>query len=347
MAGVRCFRMSKRLHFDWWYVGLETFARVMLLISGLLLLTLKSPFVREVQETDWHLYSYLYAAGQIPAKREMFPTLDTMGYTVMVVVVVGVVMPILLRKTRKWSLRLVIEDFTLYLMGVSLALLLNWNATELIKRFYGRLRPDFLGRCRGNDRSMWPAEWGLGQTVPPIPECVYDPSVFPFDSGVWSEELTDGRMSFPSAHASFIWTGWFFPAVYIWSKLGLFSNIGALRVAIPAAFCIFPLIVTISRTSDYQHHVEDVLAGAVFGIFFAFVSCAFYFPLRLKPIAENFYRYYDSTKPGDMYIEKDGLRFIADTPTLSSERLDPVASTPASLYESSALDCEDSGVSQV
>ena len=325
-SSVRCCFMSKRLHFDYLYIICEVLARVSLLLVAILVATLKSPFIREVQQDDWSLYSYPYADGQIPSQKEMFPTMDAVFYTGLASVAVAIAVPVLLLKIKKWSLRLVIEDFTLYLMGVSLALLLNWNATELIKRFYGRLRPDFLGRCRGNDRSMWPAEWGLGQTVPPIPECAYDPSVFPFHSEVWDREMKEARMSFPSGHTSFIWTGWFFPAVYLWSKLGLFSNIGALRVAIPAAFCIFPLIVSISRTSDYQHHVEDVLAGSVFGIFFAFVSCAFYFPLRLKPIAENFYRYYDSTKPGDMYIEKDALRFIADTPTLSSERLDPVAS---------------------
>lgn len=301
--------MNKRLHFDWWYIVFEVVARGLLITSGLLIVLLKRPFVREVQPEDWKNHMFPYVHGQTPALSEMFPTLNSVFYTALASIFVSVAMPLVFFYGKRFSARLVIEDCVLFWMGFSLCLLLNWNATEVVKRFYGRLRPDYLGRCQGNDKSQWPVNWNMGLTIPLIPECAFNTNMS-LTSSKWNYEIEDGRMSFPSGHSSFMWAGWFYPAVYVFSRLGLFANIGALRLVLPSAFCFFPLIVSLSRTSDYQHHVEDIFVGSLFGIISAFVSCAFYFPLRLRPVAENFYAYYDSRKVGDAYVEKSAVRFI-------------------------------------
>ncbi|CAL1714235.1 unnamed protein product [Somion occarium] len=135
--------------------------------------------------------------------------------------------------------------------------------TEALKNRVGRLRPDFLSRCK------------------------------------WSEELhacrgkldkvLDGRRSFPSGHSSTAFSGMIFLFLWLAGVTGAWcfsrsipsrSLLGS-RIArvcftlLPIAFATW---VAISRVEDYRHHKEDVIVGSLIGIGTATMAYLIYFP---------------------------------------------------------------------
>ena len=80
--------------------------------------------------------------------------------------------------------------------------------------------------------------------------------------------IIEGRKSFPSGHSSFSFAAWGFVFFYIAGKLGTFHcsrPISTWRLLLPLIFLLVPLSIALSRTSDYHHHWQDVLAGSVLG----------------------------------------------------------------------------------
>lgn len=133
---------------------------------------------------------------------------------------------------------LVIEEAMNFLWGASLALEMTFILSELIKNTYGRLRPDYLSRCFGNDKSLWP-HLDVSK-MPPIPDCI--------DTGIKENELLDGRKSFPSSHTSLSFAVYGYLALFIHRKLCQIKNTGSLRLVAPTLILCFPLFIGITRT---------------------------------------------------------------------------------------------------
>ena len=98
--------------------------------------------------------------------------------------------------------------------------------------------------------------------------------------------LTKGRRSFISGHSANAWVACFFLALYLWGKLRAFTSQKknqSLRVLPGIFLCLFALWVIISRTSDYRHHVEDVVCGSLVGIFVAWLIYFQYYPSLTNP----------------------------------------------------------------
>ncbi|EJD41799.1 PAP2-domain-containing protein [Auricularia subglabra TFB-10046 SS5] len=116
---------------------------------------------------------------------------------------------------------------------------------EMLKNRVGRLRPDFLDRCK------WDAA---------ISACTGN-----------AEKVRDGRRSFPSGHSSSAFTGLGFVALLLAHKLlaaptgsGLVASRLA-RISIVFAPLVLAGWIAVSRVEDYRHHVEDVFAGSLIG----------------------------------------------------------------------------------
>ncbi|EJF57189.1 lipid phosphate phosphatase 1 [Dichomitus squalens LYAD-421 SS1] len=140
--------------------------------------------------------------------------------------------------------------------------------TEALKNRVGRLRPDFLHRCK------WDKE---------LKACTGE-----------LEKVMDGRRSFPSGHASTAFAGMTFLALYL---AGL---TGAWRLAQPAqggsllrsklarlVLTLLPLgfatWVAVSRVEDYRHHKEDVIVGSLLGVVCATICYLIYWPNPFAP----------------------------------------------------------------
>jgi diacylglycerol diphosphate phosphatase/phosphatidate phosphatase len=143
--------------------------------------------------------------------------------------------------------------------------------TEFLKNRVGRLRPDFLARCR------WDAA---------LQTCTGKHGV-----------ILDGRKSFPSGHASGAFSGMTFLSLWLagntaaWcfqSRLPARSvrstRIG--RLVLTLLPMLWALFVAVSRIEDYRHHKEDVIVGSLIGIFSSSVCYLVFWPNPLS--ARNF-----------------------------------------------------------
>ncbi|KAH9930322.1 phosphatidic acid phosphatase type 2/haloperoxidase [Fomitopsis serialis] len=136
-------------------------------------------------------------------------------------------------------------------------------ATEVLKNRVGRLRPDFLSRCK------WDKE---------LKACAGD-----------LETILDGRRSFPSGHSSTAFSGMMFLSLWLAGITGawcitrpaaarsfLASRLARLSLScLPLAFATW---VAVSRVEDYRHHKEDVIVGGLLGTACAVICYLTYWP---------------------------------------------------------------------
>lgn len=135
-------------------------------------------------------------------------------------------------------------------------ILLNLLLKFLIHIIVGRARPDFFWRCFPN-----------GEITSDL-HC----------TGDLKSELS-GRMSFPSGHTSFAFTGFGFQALYIMGKFQVFNKRGhSLRLVISIFPLLIALLVGISRTCDYHHHWQDVTVGSMIGFGVTYLCYRQYYP---------------------------------------------------------------------
>eukprot|EP01105_Mastigella_eilhardi_P012375 TRINITY_DN2838_c0_g1_i7.p2 TRINITY_DN2838_c0_g1~~TRINITY_DN2838_c0_g1_i7.p2 ORF type:complete len:191 (-),score=22.20 TRINITY_DN2838_c0_g1_i7:72-644(-) len=137
--------------------------------------------------------------------------------------------------------------------NAALSLLYSWGLahtfTSVGKVFAGRYRPNYL-------------------------DMLEDLSISGDSDKEWN-----GRMSFPSGHATIMFAGCTWMALYMAGKLKCFTNKGG--EAWKSALCVGPLMAAwlgaITRTRDYHHDFSDILAGSIIGACGAFVSYFCYF----------------------------------------------------------------------
>jgi membrane-associated phospholipid phosphatase len=199
------------------------------------------PVHREILEQDMPLYSHK-------------PSSNTVTTPELITISIGVPLVTMMM----WAIsRKDVSDLTSGLLSLSLSFALNGVVTNVLKIAVGRPRPDFIWRC--------------------------------FPGGVVSEDLTcngslqdirEGRKSFPSGHASWMFTGFVFTSLYFAGKLFVFSskrghslNLVATLVPILGA-----TLVGVSRIRDRRHHWDDVVVGAVIGSVMACLAYFQYYP---------------------------------------------------------------------
>lgn len=312
--------LPKQFCYDWVFICNELFLRLIIVTIGIFFQFLYPVFIREVQGKDWPDYAYPYKEHQ------MFS--EALASAVVCLTVIAVLGGgvCLLRYCGKWTWRLCIEESVLFFLGCTLSAALSFMACTLIKKMYGRLRPDYLSRCFGNnDPDQWMAannftSWG---DVPDVPICNTKAGNFHLSS----QSLDDGRMSFPSGHTSLSFAIVGFAALWSYSKLCLFSNWGSWRIAIPFGQLMIPTTIAVSRTSDYRHHPSDVLGATIIGAGIAILCYCFYFPLTMTPLAVTLYQCHARQTPTAKLYVTDAAKFWHPTP-MSSTSVPSKSSTP-------------------
>jgi membrane-associated phospholipid phosphatase len=157
-------------------------------------------------------------------------------------------------------------------------------ATEFIKSFAGRLRPNFFALCdyQGYRNAVATNNFTeyLSLTHPGIPGNM---SL----CRATQREILEAQFSFPSGHASLIWCGMTFIAIYVLYVLHHYSP--RQNMAKGILCCIFvstAVLVTVTRTRDFWHNFDDVLAGALIGF-----SCSVLaFSLNYHPVVSSLYK---------------------------------------------------------
>ncbi|KAF8275089.1 phosphatidic acid phosphatase type 2/haloperoxidase [Lactarius quietus] len=156
-------------------------------------------------------------------------------------------------------------------LGLVLSLSLAGVVTQVVKVTVGRTRPDILDRCRPDS----------GTTDPP-----FGLSSVAICHQSDQSLLNDGFMSFPSGHSSLSFAGLAFLSLYVAGKLHLFDSRGHMLKAWLSVIPLFgAALVAISRTMDYRHHWEDVVAGSFLGILTAYFSYRLYYPYLSSELA--------------------------------------------------------------
>ena len=161
------------------------------------------------------------------------------------------------------------------IVGLLLAVTLGFAVTNALKNSVGAFRPDFRARC-------WPNGAKTAWEAPGIPKCASNHDV---------RLVSEGRKSFPSGHASVAFSGLAFASAVVAERLAVFGGSAdsaakniqpapAWRLAAAAAPVALALTVSVSRVTDYMHHVEDVVGGGVIGLAAARAAWAAKRPFR-------------------------------------------------------------------
>ncbi|XP_064465762.1 phospholipid phosphatase 5-like [Ornithodoros turicata] len=200
------------------------------------------PFRRKIQPEEEWLYKF--------PRTESYVTTTSLWVIVFTFPVVVILTVYLYIKDK--------GDLIQATLGLSLALCLNGIITNVIKVSVGRPRPDFFFRCFPD---------GVGSLSRPC-------------TGP-DRDVVEGLKSFPSGHSSFSFTSLGFTALYLFGKLGTFQTNKrqqAWRLVLPASLLLWAVTVAVSRTCDYHHHWQDVLAGSLLGLSVAFLCYRQYYP---------------------------------------------------------------------
>ncbi|KAK9369985.1 phosphatidic acid phosphatase type 2/haloperoxidase [Lipomyces kononenkoae] len=223
---------------------------VFLLLGGFMVLTDMTPFQSMFTLDDPSL-QHPYATTERVSSKDgvMLSTIIGIGIIVLFV-------PLLHRK-RNWR-----HVMNVSLLSLALSLILTEFATELLKNFIGRPRPDFIARCL-------PAPGTPLHELVGIEVCT-NPS---------AKVISDGFRSTPSGHTSNAFAGLGWLSAWIAGQLRVFRHGTELfRTMLALLPFLGALLIALSRIEDYRHHITDIIFGGLLGALIAWYSYRKFFP---------------------------------------------------------------------
>jgi len=160
------------------------------------------------------------------------------------------------------------KELRIFLLGVFAAQMV----TGVIKQYAGRLRPHFIEVCSPSPELT---EDMCGSFISPIYvtnyTCPGNADRFDNDLEEMKKRVREGRLSFPSGHASLACFGAVFAILYI--QLRFVRQLAHLpRALLQLLPFLYAFFCCVSRVTDNKHHVTDVLAGACLGTLFAIAA---------------------------------------------------------------------------
>ncbi|KAG5507578.1 hypothetical protein JKF63_06527 [Porcisia hertigi] len=195
------------------------------------------PFCRTVDWSDPSI-NHPYA------RKEGFPTYSLPIATILIIFLyVGC--ELCVRSGRHEGKRNMWLHINGWVLAHLLSIALAYAMTSALKLYAGRLRPDFLSRLR--KEGITEVTWA---TMTRDEQC---------------RAAREGRLSFPSGHSSVAFSGYVPPSMYLMGLMRTFKGGRLWLVTVSLLLLILPMAIAISRTVDYRHHFDDVLAGAICG----------------------------------------------------------------------------------
>ncbi|RIA83812.1 phosphatidic acid phosphatase type 2/haloperoxidase [Glomus cerebriforme] len=204
-------------------------------------------------------------------------------------------------------------------LGLLMGHTLNLMVTEVFKNTVGRPRPDFIDRCQPKEGSVDSPVFGLSNSS----ICTR------------TDLLTDGFKSFLSGHASTSFAGMGFLSLYLAGKLHVFDRKGyTYKGFIVAAPLVVAILIAISRTEDYRHHWQDVLAGSLVGFLLSYFAYHQYYPslhsyaadkpftVRLKRVKPEYradFSFVDGSEFAITVVKNDEEILVKDTRALLAD----------------------------
>jgi len=176
-----------------------------------------------------------------------------------------------------------LNAFVLQLAFVE-ALGLTLAATEFIKPFAGRKRPNFFALCdyHGYRNAVLTNNFTeyLSLTHPGMPGDISNCMAS-------DREIREAQFSFPSGHSSSIWCGMTFLAIYTIYIFHHYSPKNSMAKGLGLLpFLLTATLVSITRTRDYWHNFDDILGGALIG----FASATLAFALNYSSVVASNYQ---------------------------------------------------------
>jgi len=160
-------------------------------------------------------------------------------------------------------------DFCVSLLALSQSVSLTMLVTAIAKKLAGRPRPCFYAMCK----------WVSNATSAPIGQEV---------GSCTSEKLVEweSRQSFPSGHSSFAFAGLGFLSLFLLDRLrrsgrrssqsssgaapvSAWTQVQQLGALLPAGLAMW---IAETRTVDFWHNYDDILAGSVLGAVIAYAA---------------------------------------------------------------------------
>ncbi|XP_072384174.1 phospholipid phosphatase 5 [Diabrotica undecimpunctata] len=202
-----------------------------------------TPVIRHIDEDELWMYRY-------PSVDSYFPRRYLYAVMILVPCLIYLGHYLLYRKDRA-----TIPEIICSVYGLTLAYCIDALLTSVLKLSVGRPRPNFYFRC-------FPEGYGTD-----IDNC----------EGEYHGQM-DGRKSFPSAHATFIFTCMVYMVLHIHNRLELKKPrfLKGIVITLNSGLIIIALLVAASRTADYHHHYTDVIGGAMIGSTTAYIIHTLY-----------------------------------------------------------------------
>lgn len=247
-----------RCGFDW-ELSVQASGRAqasdLLLVGVLVVLSFVTgaiePFQRQFTVGDLTI-SHPYAEHQRVSNHELF-----LYCLVVPFVMISVALLVSTRREKRVGVTYV------SLLGLIVAVFLTSVVTDVLKNFFGRLRPDFLARCV------------------PKPGTPTDVLVLAKDVCTTTKHgrLLDGFRTTPSGHSSLSFAGLGYLSLWLSGQLVVASPaVGSWRVVVAWIPAFGAALIALSRTMDYRHHFVDVTIGSALGMTIATVIYRQYFP---------------------------------------------------------------------
>lgn len=150
-----------------------------------------------------------------------------------------------------------------YLFGLAMLTF----TTILTKLCIGRLRPHFYAVCQ--------PMLSDGTTCQDVQnEGRYIASYTCSNANVTDFQFEQLNQSFPSGHASLMMYSMLYLAIYLQAALSTRIS-KLLKHLLQFLFVMFGWYVSLTRITDYWHHWSDVLAGALLGVLFAWLTAVY------------------------------------------------------------------------
>ena len=214
---------------------------------------------------------YLHFSTVEPVKRGFFCDDESLNYPfeenetipplICLIIWMSIAVLILLFKRKSF-----LKDFFMFILGLSICTL----TTDLCKFSVGSLRPYFLSICEPDLESICYGEDSFfldEKDNETYPKEFYRKYVSDEIKCKNSELIKEARLSFVSGHTSIS----FFSAVFL--ACFMQKNVNK-KVSLPFQLGIFILAfwISITRLTDYKHHVSDIFFGALLGIIIAWFT---------------------------------------------------------------------------